>query len=180
MAKISKELFMQLINRNLLGGIAGAIALNLVHQLAKKVDKDAPQVDKIGEEALSKTIKSAGFTPPKGQKLFLSTLAGDLVSNSIYYSLIGKGKKGSTLLRGIVFGAVAGIGALTAPKPLGLNDQPVNKTPKTKLLTVAWYVLGGVVTAFTVKLANGIADRIHEKKVKANEKETYGYDQIEI
>lgn len=147
---------MALLSRNLLGGLAGALVLNLVHQLAKKVDKDAPQVDKIGEEALSKSIKSAGFAPPKGNKLFLGTLVSDLAANSIYYSMIGKGKRENTLLRGLVFGAVAGLGALTLTKPMGLDDRPVNKTTRTQFMTVGWYILGGIVTAFTVKLANRI------------------------
>ena len=66
--------------------------------------------------------------------------------------MIGKGKKENLLLRGIIFGVVAGIGALELPKPLGLDDQPVKKTNKTKAMTIAWYIIGGVVTAYTLKL----------------------------
>jgi len=143
---------MGLLGKNLLGGLAGAIVLNVVHQLAKKVDKDAPHINKIGEEALSKSVKSVGYKPPKGDKLFLATLLSDVVANSIFYSTIGKGNRKNLLLRGIVYGAVAGIGALTLPEPLGLNDEPVNKTNKTKAITVALYVLGGAVTAVTLKL----------------------------
>ena len=143
---------MALLNKNILGGLAGAIVLNVVHQLAKKVDKDAPQMDKIGEEALSKSIKTVGYDPPKGDKLFLTTLISDVVANASYYSLIGKGKKEHLLLRGIVFGAVAGIGALNLTKPLGLNDRPVNKNNKTKAMTIGWYILGGLATALTLKL----------------------------
>jgi len=136
----------------MLGGLAGAIVLNVVHQFAKKVDKDAPQIDKIGEEALSKSIKSVGYDPPKGDKLFLATLVSDVITNATYYSLIGKGKKKNLLLRGIVYGAVAGMGALQLPKPMGLDDQPVNKTNKTKAMTIGWYILGGIATAMTLKL----------------------------
>jgi len=143
-----------ILSRNILGGLAGAVVLNVVHQLAKKVDKDAPHIDKIGEEAVSKSIKTAGYHPPKGDKLFLSTLVSDLVANSVFYSLIGKSGKKNLLLRGLVFGAVAGIGALNVTKPIGLDDRPVNKTNKTKAMTIAWYVLGGVATAYALKLLN--------------------------
>ncbi|MBC7829157.1 MAG: hypothetical protein H7122_15515 [Chitinophagaceae bacterium] len=141
-----------ILNKNMLSGLAGAIVLNVVHQLANRIDKDAPHIDKIGEEALSKSIKIVGYDPPKGDKLFLATLVGDVISNSMYYSLIGKGKKENLLLRGVIYGAVAGIGALTLPKPMGLDDQPVNKTNKTKAMTIGLYVLGGVVTVFTRRL----------------------------
>lgn len=159
---------MVLLNKNMLGGLLGSIVLNAVHQLAKKAIKDAPHVDKIGEEALSKSIKSAGYDPPKGNKLFIATLVGDAISNSVYYSLIGKGKKENLLLRGLFFGAMAGIGALTLPKPMGLDDEPVNKTNITKVMTVGWYVLGGVITAAALTFLRKdrkISDR-HKKSAK--------------
>lgn len=146
---------MVVLNKNIVSGLVGAIMLNVVHQLGKKVDKDAPRIDQIGEEAVSKSIRTVGYHPPRGNKLFLATLAGDLIANSIYYSLIGKGKRENLLLRGIIYGAVAGIGALTLTKPMGLDDQPVNRTTKTKALTIGLYILGGVITVFAHRLING-------------------------
>lgn len=138
--------------KNMLGGLAGSIILNTVHQLVKKMDKDAPRIDKVGEEAVSKTISAAGYDPPKGQKLFYTALLSDVVANTIYYSLIGKGKKENLLLRGLIFGSLAGIGALTLTKPMGLDDQPINKTTKTKVITVGLYILGAIATAYSLKL----------------------------
>ncbi|RZA01439.1 MAG: hypothetical protein EOP47_10655 [Sphingobacteriaceae bacterium] len=137
--------------QNLLGGLAGAVALNIVHQTAKAIDHDAPRVDLIGEEAVSKGLKQIGVEPPKGNKLFAATLAGDLISNAIYYSAIGLGKNSNLLFRGAAYGLSAGLGALTLPQPMGLSDAPVTKTQQTKAMTVAWYLLGGVVTALTIK-----------------------------
>jgi hypothetical protein len=142
---------MVLLIKNLLAGLTGAVVLNVVHELAKRAVKDAPHVDQIGEEALSKSIKAVGYDPPKGDRLFIATLVSDVIANSIYYSLIGKGKKENLLLRGLIYGALAGMGALTITKPMGLDDTPVNKTNITKAMTVGWYVLGGVVTAATLK-----------------------------
>ncbi len=143
-----------ILNQNVLSGVAGAMMLNLVHQLMKKVNKDAPHVDEIGKEAVSKSVKSLGYDPPRGKKLFATTLVGDILANSIYYGLIGKGRRENLLLRGVVYGTVAGVGALTLTKPLGLDDRPVNRSTKTKLMTVGLYVLGGVVTVFAHKLIN--------------------------
>ena len=137
--------------KNLLGGLAGALALNLLHETYKRFDDDAPRVDLIGEEALSKIIKKTGNEPPKGNDLYTATLAGDIFSNALYYSLIGYGKKKNIISRGAVLGVVAGVGALTLTKPLGLNDAPVNRSSKTKVLTVAWYLAGAVITAFTIR-----------------------------
>jgi hypothetical protein len=140
---------MNKIVANLIGGLAGAAALNIIHQTVKQIDHDAPRVDLVGEEALNKVITSTGGTPLRGNVLFTATLAADLLSNAIYYSAIGFGKKKHLLWRGAGYGLAAG--ALQLTEPMGLSDAPITKTDKTKALTVAWYVLGGVVAALTIK-----------------------------
>lgn len=136
---------MKKFTSSIIGGIAGAVALNILHQVVKQFDHDAPRVDLVGEEALSKSLTTIGLEPPKGTALFTATLAADLLSNAAYYSLIGVGKKKYLPLAGTVAGITAGIGALELTAPLGLNDAPITRTEKTKLLTVAWYTLGGLV-----------------------------------
>ncbi|MCE7064549.1 hypothetical protein [Dyadobacter sp. CY326] len=137
--------------KNIIGGVAGAVILNLVHETAKRLSNKAPRVDLVGEEALSKTASAIGITPPTGQKLYLSTLAADLSSNAAYYAMIGKGDRDTILLRGAGYGLMAGLGAVGLSKPLGLNDQPVTKTSETKLMTIAWYLIGGIATALVIK-----------------------------
>jgi hypothetical protein len=136
---------------NMIGGLAGAIALNILHESVKRMDHDAPRIDLVGEEALSKSIESLGGEPPEGDALFAATLAGDVVSNALYYSMIGVGKKKNLVWRGAAYGLAAGLGALALTRPMGLSDAPITKTEKTKVLTVAWYLFGGLVTAFTIK-----------------------------
>ena len=137
--------------KNLLGGLAGAIALNLLHETYKRIDAKAPRIDLVGEEALSKAIELTGKQPPTGNNLYTATLAADIASNALYYSLIGNGDKRNILLRGAVFGMAAGVGALVLTKPVGLSDAPVTRTGKTKVLTVAWYLTGALVTALTIR-----------------------------
>ena len=139
------------IIKNLLGGLAGAVALNMLHETVKRYYHNAPRVDLVGEEALYKLSKAANVEPPTGDNLYLATLAGDIVSNALYYSTIGAGKNKYIIPRGIGLGLLAGIGALTLTEPMGLNDAPVTRTPQTKALTVAWYTFGGLVTALTIK-----------------------------
>jgi hypothetical protein len=136
---------------NFIGGLAGAVALNILHETAKRLDHDAPRMDLVGEEALNKGLKSVGAEPLKGDSLFAAALAGDLLSNALYYSSIGIGGSKYVLVRGAVYGLSAGIGAVELTKPLGLSDAPITKTNKTKVLTVAWYLFGGMVAAITIK-----------------------------
>ncbi|MET3979657.1 hypothetical protein ABIB62_002245 [Mucilaginibacter sp. UYP25] len=139
------------IIKNLLGGLAGAAALNLLHETVKRFDHDAPRVELVGEEAIVKGMEAIGKEPLSGDALYAATLAGDLLSNTFYYSLIGAGKQKNLLLRGIVYGAFAGFGAIKLTKPVGLSDAPITRTDKTKILTVAYYTFGGLVTALVIK-----------------------------
>lgn len=140
--------------KNLIGGLAGALALNLLHETYKRLDANAPRVDLVGEEALSKIIKKLGKQPPTGNNLYAATLGADVVSNALYYSLIGYGNKNNIMLRATLFGIAAGVGALTLTKPLGLSNAPVTRTTKTEVLTVTWYLAGALVTALTIRTLN--------------------------
>jgi hypothetical protein len=137
--------------KSISAGLAGALALNLLHEGAKRLYSKAPRVDLIGEEALSKSLNALGMSTPDRKNLFGLTLAGDLVSNSMYYSMVATGNSKNILWRGAGYGLAAGIGALTLTKPMGLNDAPVNKTVQTQALTVAWYLIGGLVTALVAR-----------------------------
>ncbi|WP_069658263.1 hypothetical protein [Arcticibacter eurypsychrophilus] len=131
----------------IIAGFAGAIALNVLHEAVKRLDSKAPRVDLIGKEALSKTLKGVGLTPPSGASLTEAALVGDIFSNTLYYSLIGSGKGNKNWIKGIMLGLSAGVGALSLPKQMGLNDTPVTKNLRSETLTVAYYTIGGIVAA---------------------------------
>lgn len=133
--------------RSLAGGLAGALLLTGMHQLVRYLDKDAPRMDLLGEEVIKKSLKQAGVKPPEGKRLYYTTLAGDILANSLYYSLAGAGRTKNTWVRGINLGLAAGLGGILLPKPLGLNPVYSNKTTRTRLLTVAYYLLGGLASA---------------------------------
>lgn len=137
--------------QNFVGGVAGAIALNVLHEGMKRLIANAPRIDLLGQEAVARTVEATGHEAPTGRNLFLATLTADVSTNSIYYAMIGEGEDRDIVARGAAFGLMAGIGALALPKPLGLNDQPVTRTTQTKIMTVAWYLAGGIVTALTIR-----------------------------
>ena len=136
--------------RNLLAGLAGATALNVLHESLKKKSPDMPRVDLLGEIVLQKTLNYFGGSIDSKENLYKATLAGDVVGNTLYYSLIGTGNQKYLWPKAIFMGLSAGIGAITLPEPLGLDPQPVAKNNQVKVLTVAYYLLGAVVTGLVL------------------------------
>ena len=132
-------------------GLAGAIVLTAVHQAARKVTPNAPRMDIYGERGIAKVMRAMGKEPPAGENLHNAALAGDIVSNTLHYSLAASGEAKDAPLRGLLLGLTAGLGALVLPPKLGLGKEPSNRRTSTQVMTVAWYTLGG--------LASGIAYR---------------------
>lgn len=115
------------LNKNMLGGLIGALVLNIVHSAAKRFDSQAPEVDKVGEEAMKKTVRVAGFKPPKGNALVAATFGADVASNAMLYTLIGYGGQKNRLLKGALLGTVARLIPHTVPaisKPISVGNHP--------------------------------------------------------
>ncbi|WP_240336904.1 hypothetical protein [Rufibacter psychrotolerans] len=142
--------------RSGLSGLAGAVAVTLVHETVRRFYPQAPRMDILGMRAIAKGLRSAGQTPPERDTLHTWSLVGDLVSNSIYYSLTGASKK--ALWRGAILGAAAGVGGVVLPGPMGLGAAPSNRTRQTQALTIGYYFLAGVV-------AGGVARWLRKVKV---------------
>lgn len=138
--------------KNLLAGLAGAVALNILHESLKKTSSDMPRVDLLGEEALQKTIQYFGGNLDNKKDLYKVTLAGDILGNTLYYSLIGAGNPKYLWPKVAMMGLSAGIGAVRLPEPMGLDPEPVAKNNQIKALTVGYYVLGAAVTGLVLSL----------------------------
>jgi hypothetical protein len=138
--------------RNLIAGLGGAIALNILHESLKRKSPDAPRIDKLGEEAVQKGLEAAGEEKIQNKdNLFATALGADLISNALYFSMIGVGSPKSTWSKALGLGFTAGTGAVTLPKALGLNPAPVAKNATTKSMTVGYYLFGALVTAGILK-----------------------------
>jgi hypothetical protein len=136
------------------GGLAGACAVTLLHETVRKVVPNAPRMDLLGMNALTKGLKIIGATTPRERQLYSWSLAGDLISNSIFYSIAGIEKIDNTLAKGAALGLAAGLGAVLLPKPMGLEEQHTNRAIETRVMTVGLYVIGGIVAAAVMKLAD--------------------------
>ena len=136
-------------------GVAGACALTLIHETARKNLEDAPRMDVLGMRAIERPMRAMGQEPPAEDTLHTAALAGDLAANSLYYSLVGVGDPDGVWLRGAVLGLLAGIGGVVLPGPLGLGTAPSRRTPQTAMMTVAWYLAGGLAAAAVYQCLQG-------------------------
>ncbi len=131
-------------------GLAGAATLNVIHETIRRIrPADAPRMDTYGRRSIARGMEMIGVTPPSRNALQGLALAGDIVTNSLFYALVGAGSRDpkGAMLRGAALGAAAGIGAVVLPPVMGLGSAPSRRTPQTKVMTVAWYLAGGLAAA---------------------------------
>jgi hypothetical protein len=134
-------------------GIVGAVTLTAVHQVARQLTLDAPRMDVLGERALTRGANMAELPVPRRSTLQRAALAGDLVFNSAYYSLA------TSWTRGLALGLAAGVGALVLPQRMGLGDPPRSERLSNRVMTVAWYVVGGLAAAATSRRLAGAREQ---------------------
>lgn len=127
-------------------GLGGAVILNILHETVRHLrPEDAPRMDVLGKRGLRKLIIKADAPQPDDDTAYGLTMLGDMVSNGLYYSFVGTGK--GVWWRGAALGLAAGVGGVVLPGPMGLGEAPSNRTPQTKVMTVAWYFIGGLAAA---------------------------------
>lgn len=126
--------------KKILAGLGGAIALNLLHEIVRNNFDNVPEVNKVGEEALNKSLETVDMKITDKDQLYAATLAGDVISNGIYYAAT------ATSGFNLVSGVAAGVGAVMLPEKMGLDDSPVAGSTQKKLMTVGYYLFGAMVT----------------------------------
>ena len=138
----------------LIGGMAGAIGVTLLHELTRKIYPDAPRLDLLGEQATAKVIKKATGESPKESNLYGTALAGDLIANALYYGLAAANAK-HPIRTGGTLGITAGLGAISLPGKMGLNTEHASGSLQRKLITVGLYTLGGIIAGTVVHYFRG-------------------------
>lgn len=128
-------------------GFAGALSVTLVHEGARRVLTHPPRMDVVGMRTLKKGARWFGLRPSHGRRLYRQALVGDLLANSVYYALVAMGHPRRPYLRAVLLGGLAGLGAVLLPPVLGVSRRPIRPRTSTALLTVAWYLLGGLGAA---------------------------------
>ena len=128
------------------GGIAGALAVTAVNETVRQFVPQAPHLQLLGIRALRQAFMKADEPMPDSDDTYAMALGSELMANASYYSLAGK-----STTRGVLLGLAAGLGGIFLPEKLGLGEAPTNRTLTTQIMTVGYYVLGGVVAAKTAR-----------------------------
>jgi hypothetical protein len=142
---------------SILSGAAGALSLNLIHEFTRRTVPHAPRVDIVGMHAVARLARAAGAEPP--EHLRNTALAGDLVSNSLYYSLVGVAGRKNAVAAGALAGLAAGVGVLLLPPPLNLGDGEVNRTPATQVMAAGMYLAAGLIAGGVFRALAANADQ---------------------
>ncbi len=69
---------------SLVSGLAGSVALTLLHELVRKNVNAAPRMDKLGRQAVSKVLLASGSEVPPAEVLQKYALGGDIIGNTAY------------------------------------------------------------------------------------------------
>lgn len=128
---------------SLAGGLAGALTVALLHGLARKIAPAAARSGTIGEQAAAQLAGSV--EDRRGP--YKAALAGDIVGNTLYYSLAGA-KINKAMSTGGLLGLGAGLSALQLPALLG---QRTHASSGQRWLTIGLYVAGGLMAAGVTK-----------------------------
>jgi hypothetical protein len=135
----------------LVSGLVGATTLTLLHETARRIVPEAPRADVLGMRTLAIALRALDTPPPRDEVLHRWALLGDLIANSLYYSFVGIGAVRHAWRRGALLGLLAGVGAVVLPGPLGLGNEPTNRERSTQVMTVLWYLTGGLAAAVAAK-----------------------------
>ena len=134
--------------RALVSGAVGSVVLTALHETARRRLSYAPRMDLVGMRALRQWIPGLAHERPRSTRLRRIALAGDFVTNAVYYSGIAGRSSGETYTRAAAMGLAAGLGAVFLPQPLGLGAPPDSERRANQVMTVAWYVAGSMAAAF--------------------------------
>src|SRR5688500_8084098 len=104
----------------LIGGLAGAIGITIIHEITRKIYPEAPRLDKLGEQAVQKIVGKTTGHEPAEKEMYGPAMAGDLIANALYYGLAASGTKHPVKTAGLL-GISAGLGAISLPSKMGLN-----------------------------------------------------------
>jgi hypothetical protein len=137
------------IGRSLVSGAAGALALTAIHDFARRRVYYAPRMDVVAMRGLERTLPGNYH---HSRRLHRLALAGDLVANSLYYSVVPGATTPATWMRAAVLGTVAGVGALVLPERMGLGEPPYSGYRMNQVMTIAWYLAGAAAAAMAATL----------------------------
>jgi hypothetical protein len=128
--------------RALGAALAGVATVTALNEGARRFWRDAPRIEVLGERAVGRVARGAGYRLRKKDSYWLA-LAGSLLTDGAYFALAGLAAR-RALAAGAALGALAGIGGVLLPPALGLGAKPTRRTPQTAFATFGWYLAAGL------------------------------------
>jgi hypothetical protein len=74
--------------------------LTLIRETVRRLRSDVSRMDTLGRRAIASGTEAAGLAPSVEDRLQAAALAGDIASNTLYYSLVVLGKPSGSLASG--------------------------------------------------------------------------------
>ena len=133
--------------KSVISGVVGALVLTGLHQTIKKLYEDAPRVDLLGMQAIAKIMQER---TPEEDDLYTLSLTGDLVFNSLNYSMVGLSQK--PIQMGAIIGFGTGLATAFLPGPLGLDDDLSSRNNSMRALSISYYFLGGLAAGICLSV----------------------------
>ena len=145
------------MRRSLKAGLAGALALNAVHEAAHRLAppgaaRRMPRLDRLGTAVLARALGLAVRPEREADAagpVYAAALALDTAVNTLGYALVGDGT-GRPVWRGLALGVGGGVLAVVGTAALGRAGD-VARAPSTPALTVLWYAVGGAVAGLAAR-----------------------------
>lgn len=135
--------------RALAAGAVGVATVTALNEGGRRVWDRAPRIELLGQRAVGRLARAAGFRPRRREQFALALL-GELIADGAYFALAGMTAR-RPLAAGAALGVLAGAGALVLPGPLGLGTRPTRRTAATAWATVAWYLAAGVAAGYAAR-----------------------------
>lgn len=134
----------------IISGLAGALALTAAHEGVKVLfKKNAPKVDMLGQKSITKLFRKTGLGAPRKSVSYITSLAGDLLINTVYYSLATITKQ--PMVTGTLLGTNAASGTIALPSLLNFGKKFIARNTTQKVLAYIIYLSGGLAAAGTYK-----------------------------
>lgn len=134
--------------RALAAGLAGALTVTALNEVGRRALASAPRAELLGMRGVRKLAGRLGRRPSRAGAFRLA-LAGELVSNGLYYA--APALSPTPLLAGLVLGAIAGWGAVALPPRMGLGRWPTRRSARTRALSFMWYLAAGAIAGVVAR-----------------------------
>jgi hypothetical protein len=128
-------------------GLIGTTVAALIHRGAREVIPEAPRGQIVGMRFWARKLDQARIRRPSRRGLYWLTVADAFFFGTPLYALVAAGRRQGAWARGALIGTITGASAILFPQKMRLGRRPTSRSTATKVMTVAWGLIGGLAAA---------------------------------